>query len=317
MTMLDKFNQLNVLVVGDLMLDRYWKGDANRISPEAPVPIITIRERSMRIGGAGNVAVNLNALGVKTGLISVIGKDEAGRSLTALLDEAGIDAWLEIDQEMETIVKLRVLSRNQQLLRVDFETYPTHEVLDVCLEIYKKELTNYDAVIISDYGKGGLKHIESMIKMAKQHDIPVIVDPKGIDYSRYFGATLVTPNQMEFESVVGVPQGADDFDYRAQKLLKSLGLKSLLVTRSEQGMSYYSVDGTSIHSPARVREVYDVSGAGDTVIAVITAAYCAKMTVQEQLKIANTAAGIVIGKLGTAVVDQNELIEELSQQDSI
>lgn len=311
-----KFNDLKILVVGDIMLDRYWMGEVTRISPEAPVPVISVNDQTERIGGAGNVATNLKALGVSTGLISVVGNDQSGRALSKLLDEAGIVSMLQADQSMDTIVKLRILSKNQQLLRADFETPPTREILDTCLEIFEKELAGYDAVIISDYGKGGLKHIKNMIQLAQRQNIPTIVDPKGSDFSRYQGATLITPNQLEFESVVGVTDNAADFDQRAHQLLKSLSIKALLVTRSEKGMSYYSEEGETTHSPARAREVYDVSGAGDTVIAVITAAYCANMSTEQQLLVANTAAGIVVGKLGTAVVDQGQLLKELAQQES-
>jgi D-glycero-beta-D-manno-heptose-7-phosphate kinase len=296
-----------VLVVGDAMLDRYWFGDVNRISPEAPVPIVKVERVEERPGGAANVARNAAALGAQVALLSVIGSDEAGDRLAALVEEEGIQASLHRDASLATTVKVRVIGRQQQLLRIDFETAPSREVLMDKLADYGRLLDACDVVILSDYGKGGLAHIVEMIGLARGRGKQVLVDPKGDDYSRYRGANVVTPNRSELRDVVGQWSGEADLDQRSQALRQELGLDALLVTRSEEGMTLYE-DHAVHHEASKAREVYDVSGAGDTVIAALAVMIAAGAGLREAMRIANHAAGIVVGKLGTAVAYPDELI---------
>jgi rfaE bifunctional protein kinase chain/domain len=302
-----------VLVVGDVMLDRYWFGDVDRISPEAPVPVVKIDRVEERPGGAGNVARNVAALGAKASLLSVVGRDEAGRRLRQLLKSAHIAASLHNDATVATTVKLRVIGRRQQLLRADFETLPGHEVLASKLQDFQRLLKGCDVVILSDYGKGGLAHIARMIALARRHGKPVLVDPKGEDYSRYRGATLVTPNRAELRAVVGGWSSEAALTAKAQNLRQRLGFNALLVTRSEEGMTLYR-RGQRLHVPAQAREVYDVSGAGDTVIAVIGAMLAAGQGLEEAVRIANRAAGVVVGKFGTAVAHPDELFSSAQEE---
>jgi rfaE bifunctional protein kinase chain/domain len=295
-----------LLVVGDVMLDRYWFGDVGRISPEAPVPIVRIDRVEERPGGAANVARNAAALGSKVSLLSVIGLDEAGTRLKKLLGKEAINARLHGDRSIDTTIKLRVIGRHQQLLRVDFETPPSHEVLASKLKDFGRMLRSADAVILSDYGKGGLAHISKMIQMARRARKPVLVDPKGEDYSRYRGATIITPNRAEFRQVVGGWSSEPELTRKAQTLRRKLGLGALLITRSEDGMTLYQAR-KRVHVPAQAREVYDVSGAGDTVIATLGAMLASGAALEEAVHIANRAAGIVVGKFGTAVVHPDEL----------
>jgi len=295
-----------ILVVGDVMLDRYWFGDVARISPEAPVPVVRVTRIEERPGGAANVARNCAALGAQAQLLSVIGADEAGGKLSALVEASGVRANLLRDAAMDTTVKLRVIGRQQQLLRIDFENPPSREVLASKLADFEAALTECDAVILSDYGKGGLTHISTMIGQAKSAGKRVLVDPKGEDYSRYRGADLVTPNLAELREVVGSWKDEADLAARARKLRAELALDGLLLTRSEQGMTLFDEHG-SMHVPAQAREVYDVSGAGDTVIATVAVMLAAGATLAESVRIANRAAGIVVGKLGTAVATRAEL----------
>ena len=295
-----------LLVVGDVMLDRYWFGDVSRISPEAPVPVVRVGRTEERLGGAANVARNIAAIGADTSLLSVVGEDEAGRRIEQLLMADGIDAQLHRDSALATTIKLRVIGRQQQLLRIDFETEPGQEVLMSKLADFEARLEKTDLVVLSDYGKGGLKHIERMIEAARAAGKPVLVDPKGDDYSRYKGATLLTPNRAEFREVAGRWKSEEDLTARAQKLRGDLGLSALLITRSEEGMTLYR-EGERLHVPAVAREVYDVSGAGDTVIAVLGVMLAGGASFAEAVELANKAAGIVVGKLGTAVVHSEEL----------
>jgi len=295
-----------VLVVGDVMLDRYWFGDVSRISPEAPVPVVKIDRAEERPGGAANVARNAAALGAQVTLLSVVGADEPGRTLEALVRREKITARLHRDRSIDTTVKLRVIGRRQQLLRVDFETTPSHEILRSKLAEYSKLVSGCDAVILSDYGKGGLAHISDMIELARRRRKPVLVDPKGEDFSRYRGATLITPNLSEFRVVAGAWVGERDLTARAQKLRRALKVDALLVTRSEEGMTLFT-DRTRLHEPAQAREVYDVSGAGDTVIATLAVMLASGVALAEAVHMANRAAGIVVGKFGTAVVQPKEL----------
>lgn len=295
-----------VLVAGDVMLDRYWFGEVSRISPEAPVPVVKVDRVEERPGGAANVARNVAALSAKASLLSVVGRDEAGRCLRQLLKRDRIAANLHDDPTISTTVKLRVIGRRQQLLRADFETLPSHEVLASKLKDFERLLKGCDVVILSDYGKGGLAHIARMIALARRHNKPVLVDPKGEDYSRYRGATLVTPNRAELQAVVGGWSSEAALTTKAQNLRQRLGIAGILVTRSEEGMTLYR-RGNRLHVPAQAREVYDVSGAGDTVIATIAVMLAAGQDLENAVRIANRAAGIVVGKFGTAVVQPDEL----------
>ncbi|MHB1098417.1 MAG: D-glycero-beta-D-manno-heptose-7-phosphate kinase [Burkholderiales bacterium] len=300
------FSSARVLIVGDVMLDRYWFGDVERISPEAPVPVIKVGRVEDRTGGAANVARNIASLGAQATLLSVVGDDEAGRSLEALLKNEGVNALLHRDKSISTTIKLRAIARHQQLLRIDFETQPSFEILESVLADFISEIDKADVVILSDYGKGGLGHIEKMIKIAREAKKTVLVDPKGEDYSRYRGATLITPNRSEFRQVAGSWTSEQELEKKAQDLRKKLELDALLVTRSEEGMSLYREEGV-LHEGVQAREVYDVSGAGDTVIATFGAMLAAGASFEDSMKMANKAAGIVVGKLGTAVATPHEL----------
>jgi rfaE bifunctional protein kinase chain/domain len=296
-----------LLVVGDVMLDRYWFGEVERISPEAPVPVVKISRNEERPGGAANVARNAAALGAQVTLISVVGDDEAGRILEKLLVGDRVRTSFHRDASLPTTVKLRVIGRQQQLLRIDFETAPSHEILATKLADYERALPDFDAVVLSDYGKGGLAHIERMIERARARGTPVLVDPKGEDYRRYRGATLLTPNRTEFREVAGGWRTEGELAAKAQQLRAGLSLDALLITRSEEGMSLFT-DAGGVNIPAQAREVYDVSGAGDTVIATLGALLGARVDLATAVRIANQAAGVVVGKLGTAVVTPDELV---------
>ena len=295
-----------VLVVGDVMLDRYWFGDVSRISPEAPVPVVKVEKSEERPGGAANVARNIAALGAQAALLSVVGADEAGAALARLLADSAIDASLHEDPQLNTTVKLRVLGRQQQLLRIDFENWPAHEVLQAKLAEFEQRIASCAAVILSDYGKGGLTHIAAMIRIARAHGKPVLVDPKGDDYARYAGASIITPNRAELREVVGRWNSEEDLAARVGKLRADLGLDALLLTRSEEGMTLFAADGIT-HEPALAREVYDVSGAGDTVIATLAVMLASGANLADAMRWANRAAGIVVGKLGTATCSIEEL----------
>ena len=295
-----------VLVVGDVMLDRYWFGDVERISPEAPVPVVRIARTEERPGGAANVARNAAALGAHAALLSVTGNDEAGRSLAKLLERDKVDASFLRDPSVQTTVKLRVIGRQQQLLRIDFETVPSGEVLASKLADFARLLPNADLVILSDYGKGGLAHVGTMIARCRAESKPVLVDPKGDEWDKYRGATIITPNRNEFRQVVGRWRDEGQMTEKAQALRERLDLSALLVTRSEEGMSLYTADG-ALTVPAQAREVYDVSGAGDTVIATLGTLLAAGAPLPQAMQVANAAAGVVVGKLGASIVTPAEL----------
>ena len=302
----DQLAQSRVLVVGDVMLDRYWFGSVDRISPEAPVPVVRVERDQDRVGGAANVALNAATLGAQTTLLSVVGADEPGRKLATLLVDTPIRNAIRQDPTLKTTVKLRVVARQQQLIRIDFEQKPDHEVLAAMMERYEQELDFHDVVLLSDYGKGGLRHLEQMMNLARHQGKAILVDPKGRDYSRYEGATLLTPNRAELAQVVGEWNGEDDLTAKAQGLRRKLGIEALLLTRSEEGMSLYT-DAGELHIPTQAKEVYDVSGAGDTVIATAAVMLGAGMGMEEAVRTANRAAGIVVGKLGTASITSQEL----------
>jgi len=295
-----------VLVVGDVMLDRYWFGEVSRISPEAPVPVVHIASSDERPGGAANVARGVAALGSRCDLLAVVGEDEPADALARLLAAARVEAVLHRDPALHTTVKLRVIGRQQQLLRIDFETAPSEDVLLTKLSDFESMLARADVVILSDYGKGGLQHIQRMIELARVAGKPTLVDPKGDDFERYRGATLLTPNRAEFRVVAGAWKSDAELAAKAQALRTSLDLEALLVTRSEEGMTLFR-DGAAVHEPAQAREVYDVSGAGDTVIATLGVMMARGADMPAAVRMANRAAGIVVGKLGTAVVDRQEL----------
>lgn len=305
---LDRLAAARVLVVGDAMLDRYWFGAVERISPEAPVPVVRVEREEERLGGAANVALNVKTLGAQATLLTVVGNDEPAVRLRKLLNDQGVATVLGEDPELYTIVKLRVIGRSQQLIRVDFENQPRHEVLAGMLSDYERLLAEHDAVLFSDYGKGGLTHIPRMIELARAKGLPVLVDPKGSDYSRYAGATTITPNRAELAQVVGSWQGEDDLQSRARILREKLGLEGLLLTRSEEGMSLFDAEGEA-HVPAQAKEVFDVTGAGDTVIATLAAMLACGLSLREAMPIANRAGSIVVGKFGTASVNYQELFE--------
>lgn len=295
-----------VLVVGDVMLDRYWFGDVDRISPEAPVPVVRVARTDDRLGGAANVARNVAALGAQASLMGVVGDDEPGQRVRSLIEASGVRSHLFVDPGLATTIKLRVIGRTQQLLRIDFENPPAEDVLMAKLDEFARVVGAHDVVVFSDYGKGGLAHIPHMIEVARRTGCKVLVDPKGSEYARYRGAHILTPNRAELREVVGRWQDEAQLTAKAQALRAELGLEALLVTRSEEGMSLYR-DGATLHVPTFAREVFDVSGAGDTVIATLASALAAGQSIEDSVRLANRAAGIVVGKLGTAVVSADEL----------
>lgn len=299
----------SMLVVGDVMLDRYWFGEVNRISPEAPVPIVRIDHRDERLGGAANVARNSAALGVHTSLLGVVGQDEAGDIVESLLRESNIHSYLNRDQQISTIIKLRVIGRQQQLLRVDFEEPPSEGVLRDKLTQFHTLLPSHDLVILSDYAKGSLVNVKDMIASGIAQNKTILVDPKGSDFTRYTGASILTPNRAELRQVVGDWKSEAELTEKAQNLRRQLKLEALLVTRSEDGMSLYT-EQLAHHVPTMAREVFDVSGAGDTVIATLGAMLASGRPLLESVEIANRAAGIVVGKLGTATVVHKELFPD-------
>ncbi|MGZ8317391.1 MAG: D-glycero-beta-D-manno-heptose-7-phosphate kinase [Telluria sp.] len=295
-----------LLIAGDIMLDRYWFGEVSRISPEAPVPIVRIERREERLGGAANVARNAAALGAYSGLLGVVGADEAGTQVENLLNDSRIHSFLQRDEAISTIIKLRVIGRQQQLLRVDFEDAPTDAVLRDKLTQFNALLPDYSVVIFSDYNKGSLVNVAEMIAAARAAGKIVMVDPKGEDFSPYAGATMLTPNKSELKRVVGSWNSEEQLTVKAQKLREELRLDALLLTRSEEGMSLYTADEV-LHVHADAREVFDVSGAGDTVIATMASMLGAGMSMADAIMTANRAGGIVVGKLGTATVTREEL----------
>ena len=306
MTMREALRGARVLVVGDVMLDRYWFGDVERISPEAPVPVVRVARTDDRLGGAANVARNVAALGAAASLIGVIGADEPGDCVRRLLEASGVAPHLFVDAAVKTTIKLRVIGRTQQLLRIDFENKPTDDALLAKLDEFERVVSDHDVVVFSDYGKGGLTHIPRMIAAARAAGRRVLVDPKGSEYARYRGAHIITPNRAELREVVGRWADEAELTTKAQALRRDLGLEALLVTRSEEGMSLYG-EGSTLNVPTVAREVFDVSGAGDTVIATMAAALAAGASLEDAVRLSNQAAGIVVGKLGTAVVTADEL----------
>ncbi len=295
-----------VLVVGDVMLDRYWHGAVERISPEAPVPVVRVEREEERLGGAANVALGVKMLGARTTLLTVVGRDQPAVKLRELLHAQGVETVLRDDPKLQTIVKLRVIGRAQQLLRIDFENEPDHELLGEMTDAFEQQLADHDLVLFSDYGKGGLAHIPQMIALARAAGKPVLVDPKGSDFQRYAGATVITPNRAELALVSGQWRNEADLKAKVDALREAIGVEAVLLTRSEEGMTLFAADGIS-HEPAQAREVFDVTGAGDTVIATLAVMMAAGLSMAQAMRWANRAGGIVVGKFGTATVSYEEL----------
>ena len=304
---LEIIKQKKILVIGDLMLDRYWFGEVERISPEAPVPVVRVARREDRLGGAANVARNIVAMGAKASLLGIVGPDEAGGQIQYLADEAGIDPYLIQDKSLHTTLKMRVLGRQQQLLRIDFEYPPQPSALQMLDEKAKALIEQHDVLVLSDYAKGALTHVEAMIAHAVENKIPVLVDPKGDNYARYRHASLVTPNRSEMQQAVGCWDSEEKLNELAQALRKEYSLEALLITRSEQGMTLFNEQGR-FHEDALAQEVFDVSGAGDTVLATLAVAKAAGLDWPQAIYWANKAGSIVVGKLGTSIVSAEELL---------
>jgi len=303
----DTFSQSRILVVGDLMLDRYWYGDSKRISPEAPVPVVGIGDIEARAGGAANVALNIASLGADVYLLGGTGDDEAADTLESLLATAQVKCHFVRSAHRKTITKLRVISRHQQLIRLDFENQVEHYHDGLLTQRFAEVLADCTVVIFSDYGKGVLQNIEQLIALANAQNKKIFIDPKGNDFAKYRQASVITPNFSEFEAVVGPCKNEHDIAFKGQQLLGQLSLEALLVTRGEQGMSLIQHQRPVLHLPTQAREVYDVTGAGDTVISVLAASVAGGKSFEEATSLANVAAGIVVGKLGTAVVTYSEL----------
>jgi len=321
------FDAARVLVAGDSMLDRYWHGETSRISPEAPVPVVHVGNAEERAGGAGNVALNVAALGGQATVTGLVGEDEAGASLAKLLGGAQVRCDFEALDSGRTITKLRVISRHQQLIRLDFEDgFSAAESVRV-LPRFAAQLDACDVVVLSDYGKGTLAAVQDFIQAARTAGRPVLVDPKGTDFHRYRGATLITPNMHEFEAVVGSCANDEEVVARGEALMRELGLDALLVTRSENGMTLLQQDRAALHLPTQAREVFDVTGAGDTVIATLATALGAGRALEDATALANLAAGVVVSKLGTATAsvlelrramrEQNELVRGIVDEDQL
>lgn len=304
---LPDYKQAGVLVVGDVMLDRYWHGPANRISPEAPVPVVKVTMVEERPGGAANVAMNIASLGANSRLVGLTGIDDAAKALTENLNAVQVRCDFVAIPTHPTITKLRVLSRNQQLIRLDFEEGFDNVDVAPVLERIEQALPHIGALVLSDYAKGALTHVEKMIALANKANVPVLIDPKGNNFERYRGATLLTPNMSEFEAIVGQCKSNQDVEEKGMKLLQLLELKALLITRSEQGMSLIRRDEAPLHLPTQAQEVFDVTGAGDTVIGVLAASIASGRPLHEACALANAAAGVVVGKLGTSTVSPIEL----------
>ena len=302
----EQIAKARVLVVGDAMLDRYWYGAVDRISPEAPVPVVRVTRTEERIGAAANVAYNIVTLGAQASLLTVVGDDEASHQLEALVAKTGITPYFGRDAKLKTTVKLRVIGRQQQLIRLDFENTPENEVLASQSATFENLYPEHAAVLFSDYGKGGLAHIVSMISQARAAGKAVLVDPKGSDFERYKNASVITPNRVELEHVIGPWQNESSLKDKVHQLRTLLNLQAVLVTRSEEGMTLFDAEG-ELHVPALAREVFDVTGAGDTVIATLATMVAAGMSLRQAVPIANRAGGIVVGKFGTATVSYSEL----------
>lgn len=316
MLQIPEFNSVNILVSGDVMLDRYWTGGAARISPEAPVPVVDVSDALECPGGAGNVVLNIASLGAKATLLGLAGKDESGEMLERLLSEAeGVESAVIYHSDVATITKLRVISSHQQLVRLDFEQSLDDAHVAEIADTFQQRLDQADVVIMSDYGKGALRDVQRLIQQARTAGKPVLVDPKGRDFSIYAGASVVTPNFSEFEVVVGPCAGEDQIVQRGTALMDEHNIDALVITRSEKGMTLLQRGMEPLHIPAQAQEVFDVTGAGDTVIAVLAAGMGAGLELGDAARLANVAAGIVIGKLGAATVSIPEIRRCLHELD--
>ncbi|MBT0585655.1 bifunctional D-glycero-beta-D-manno-heptose-7-phosphate kinase/D-glycero-beta-D-manno-heptose 1-phosphate adenylyltransferase HldE [Alteromonas oceanisediminis] len=305
---LPDFSQTRLLIVGDLMLDRYWKGSTARISPEAPVPVVKVGETEDRPGGAANVAINAATLGAQVTLMGLVGEDEAAATLQQRLEAMSVDCCFSAVAGFDTITKLRIVSRNQQLLRLDFEKDFSSVDKQTLYAQFSAALAQTDVVVLSDYAKGCLSDPQAFIQLARERNIPVVVDPKGTDFDRYRGATLLTPNMSEFEAVTRTFVDEPTLTASAAQVSQQLSLDALLITRSEKGMSLFTQNAShTLHLPAKAREVYDVTGAGDTVVSTLAACLAAGETLPTACVLANIAASIVVGKLGTSTVTTTEL----------
>ncbi|NVO99592.1 bifunctional D-glycero-beta-D-manno-heptose-7-phosphate kinase/D-glycero-beta-D-manno-heptose 1-phosphate adenylyltransferase HldE, partial [Photobacterium damselae subsp. damselae] len=314
---LPDYSLAGVLVVGDVMLDRYWNGPTGRISPEAPVPVVKVEQIEERPGGAANVAMNIAALGGKARLVGLTGIDEQAKALTEKLNSINVSCDFVSVPNYPTITKLRVMSRGQQLIRLDFEEGFHNVDPEMIISRIDQSLGQVKAVIFSDYAKGALEHVQTMIQHARQAGVAVLVDPKGTDFERYRGATLLTPNLSEFEAVVGKTRSDDELVTKGLELIERFDLEALLVTRSEHGMTLLQKGQEPLHMPTQAQEVYDVTGAGDTVISVLAASLSAGKSLADSCKLANAAAGVVVGKLGTSTLSTIELTNAIhGSQDS-
>ncbi|USR77625.1 bifunctional D-glycero-beta-D-manno-heptose-7-phosphate kinase/D-glycero-beta-D-manno-heptose 1-phosphate adenylyltransferase HldE [Photobacterium damselae] len=314
---LPDYSLAGVLVVGDVMLDRYWNGPTGRISPEAPVPVVKVEQIEERPGGAANVAMNIAALGGKARLVGLTGIDEQAKALTEKLNSINVSCDFVSVPNYPTITKLRVMSRGQQLIRLDFEEGFHNVDPEMIISRIDQSLGQVKAVIFSDYAKGALEHVQTMIQRARQAGVAVLVDPKGTDFERYRGATLLTPNLSEFEAVVGKTRSDDELVTKGLELIERFDLEALLVTRSEHGMTLLQKGQEPLHMPTQAQEVYDVTGAGDTVISVLAASLSAGKSLADSCKLANAAAGVVVGKLGTSTLSTIELTNAIhGSQDS-
>lgn len=309
-----RYDQAAVLVVGDVMLDRYWHGGTSRISPEAPVPVVKVEQIEDRPGGAANVALNIAALGAPAVLVGVTGDDEAALSLRNSLAAAGVQAHFQQIAEQPTIVKLRVLSRHQQLLRMDFEEHFRTNATALAADV-ERLLSGIKVLVLSDYGKGALQNHQALIQLARAKGIAVLADPKGKDFSIYRGASLITPNLSEFETIVGHCRDEAELVAKGDALMRELELGALLVTRGEHGMTLLRPEQAPLHLPARAREVFDVTGAGDTVISTLAASIAAGEELPQAVALANLAAGIVVAKLGTAAISAPELRRAVQREE--
>ncbi len=301
------FTAAQILIVGDVMLDSYWQGATRRISPEAPVPVVQVNDQTQRIGGSGNVAMNITSLGAAASLIALIGDDQAGRDLVSLLKASHIRNYCVLDPSLPTTTKLRVLSQHQQLIRLDFEL--AHHDFDQAplLRHFEKELATSNMVVLSDYGKGVLNDAQPYLQLAHKYSVPVLVDPKKDSFENYTGAYLITPNQKEFEQVVGPWRNQAEMLNKADQVIQSCDLQGLLITQGEQGMTLVMKDQQAEHFPAHAQEVYDVTGAGDTVIAALATGIASGMSVQDSVFLSCKAAAIVVGRVGTSTVSVEDL----------
>jgi D-beta-D-heptose 7-phosphate kinase/D-beta-D-heptose 1-phosphate adenosyltransferase len=317
MTMhLPSFENARVLVVGDLMLDRYWHGGTSRISPEAPVPVVHVNQNEERAGGACNVALNIATLGAQCTVMGLCGDDEAAGTLEKLLEKVGVNPQFVRMPENATVTKLRVMSRHQQLMRLDFEDGFIGQDLSRLEQAFAAQLQDHNIVVCSDYGKGSLRDVRRLIELCNEKNIPVLVDPKGTDFEKYSGASLITPNLSEFEAVVGVCESEEALVKKADTLSAEFNIEALLVTRSEHGMSLMQQGYDPVHIPTRAREVFDVTGAGDTVISTLAASLGAGVTLERAMVLSNLAAGVVVAKSGTASVSLRELENAIQESSS-